>query len=194
MMNRGLVATLSCVAIWLGGIAAASADEAVAAGAGSGGYGTAGGFGVGASVTHRGEPGVSLYYVAAPRIGIQGIVHFDSLSNDDNSSSNLGLSVNGLYSLIADGSFQLPALLGIDFSRSASDAGGMDVSTSGVALLLGVQPAWWPAPEVSFHLTLGLRIDLASDGDEGGVGEGTDIAFPGTPEFLGSAAVTFWIK
>jgi hypothetical protein len=192
-MKRGLVAALSCVAIWMGGVAAASADEA--AGAGAEGYGKAGGFGVGASVTHRSEPGLSLYYVVAPRIGIQGVVHFDSTSGDAPSASNLGITVNGLYSLIADGSFQLPALLGIDFSTvSQDDVMGMSQSTSGAAILLGIQPAWWPAPEVSFHLTLGLRIDLASNGDRQSVGEGTDISIPGTPEFLGSAAVTFWIK
>ena len=186
-MKRGLVAALSCVAIWVGGSSAASADEA--------GYGKAGGFGVGASVTHRAEPGVSVYYVAAPKIGIQGVIHFDSVSGDFPASSNLGITVNGLYSLIADGAFQLPALVGIDFTRaSADDAAGMSQSTTGVAILLGIQPAWWPAPEVSFHLTLGLRLDLASTGKRDGVGNGTDISIPGTPEFLGSAAVTFWIK
>jgi hypothetical protein len=188
-MKRGLVAALSCVAIWLGGITAASADEAVA------GYGTAGGFGVGAAVTHRAEPGLSGYYVAAPKIGLQGVVHFDSRSGDLGSASELGLTVNGLYSLISDGAFALPALVGFDFSRSSDDDSGMTESTTGVAFLVGVQPAWWPAPEVSFHLTLGLRIDLAATSDRRtGVGEGTDISIPGTPEFLGSAAVTFWIK
>ena len=193
-MKRGLVAALSCVAIWLGGLSAASADEAGAAGA-SEGFGKAGGFGVGASVTHRQEPGLSVYYVVAPRIGIQGVVHFDSTSGDLPSASSLGITVNGLYSLIADGSFQLPALVGVDFSSASADvAPGMSQSTSGAAILLGIQPAWWPAPEVSFHLTLGLRIDLASNGNPDSVGEGSDISFPGTPEFLGSAAVTFWIK
>jgi hypothetical protein len=187
-MKRGLLAALVGVALGLSGLRAAGADEGA-------GYDKAGGFGLGASVTNRGEPGVNVFFVPAPRIGVQGVVHFDSTSADGSSDSNLGITINGMYSLLSDGGFQLPALLGLDFSRAAHSADGQpDENSSGVSILLGVQPAWWPAPELSFHLTLALAIDLASDGGRAGVGDGTRVALPGTPEFLGSVAVTYWIK
>jgi hypothetical protein len=187
-MKRGLLAALVGVAFGLCGMRVAGADE-------SAGYDKAGGLGLGASVTNRGEPGVDVFFVPAPRIGVQGVLHFDSASSDGASSSNLGITINGTYSLLSDGAFQLPALLGLDFSRSNQSVDGVpDQTSSGVSILLGVQPAWWPAPEISFHLTLALAIDLSSTNDGVGVGDGKLIAFPGTPEFLGSAAVTYWIK
>ena len=52
-MKRGLLAALVGVALGLSGLRAAGADE-------SAGYDKAGGFGLGASVTNRGEPGVNV--------------------------------------------------------------------------------------------------------------------------------------
>jgi hypothetical protein len=191
-MKRGLLATLVGVAMCLAGVGTASAEDAA-------GYGKTGGLGIGGAVSTRGATGLSAYYVPAARIGIQGVLHFENSSGDGPSSSEFGLTVNGLYSLISDGGFELPAFVGFDFTTVSQDnpAGGSD-SQNGIAFQLGVQPAWWPAPSVSFHLALALLIDLNASGPGvgfgGSPGEGSAFALPGSPEIVGAAGFTFWIQ
>ncbi len=194
-MKRGLLAALCSVAVWLAAMGTASAQDM--------GYSKTGGFGIGGAVTNRGIGGMSVYFVPAARVGVQGVLHYDTSSGDAPSSSTFGLTVNGLYSLISDGNFELPALIGLDFTNHSEDnTAGMSVSNSGAALQLGLQPAWWPTPGISLHLSLALVLDLAASNSSAlslfglgsDPGDGTEIAFPGTAQIVGAAGVTFWIK
>lgn len=154
-------------------------------------------FGVGYDQSLGGITGISGRYQAARNFGIQAIFGFDTFSAEtgagDVSETTIELGLRGTIGLAFTETTNLGVIFGVDILNQSAEAGGVDSSSTDVALEAGMSVEYFFNNMLSVHGEGGLVIFT---------GDGTDTVIGGPPmdvgiarpDLFGSAGFTFWFE
>jgi hypothetical protein len=154
-------------------------------------------FGIGYDQTLGGIGGLSARYQVASNFGLQGIFGFDTVSLEtgagDVSETRIELGLRGVFVLAQTSNTNLGIIFGVDILNQSAEAGGVDNSSTDVALEGGLAVQYFLHEMFSINGEGGLVI-FTGDGTSTVIGGPPMDVGVARPDLFGSAGFTFWFK